>query len=96
MEVELYKIRSKVIQTYFLILTIDEQIKLAEYKIATIKKRLHEVESAVSNGMVLASQADYLKVEVLSVKQEQIRLSEGKKTALNILETLIGKSDFSG
>ncbi len=94
MEVELYKIRSKVIQTYFLILTIDEQIKLTEYKTGIIEKRLQEVESAVRNGMVLASQADYLKVEVLSIKQEQIRLSEGKNTALNILETLIGKEFF--
>ncbi|MCW3787431.1 TolC family protein [Plebeiibacterium sediminum] len=91
LEVELYKIRSKVIQTYFLILTIDEQIKLIEYKSTTIEKRLQEIESAVANGMILASQADYLKVEVLTIKQELIRLSEGKKAALKIMETLTGK-----
>ncbi len=92
LEIELYKIRSKVIQTYFLLLTINEQLMLMDYKVETIQKRLNELKSAVENGMVLPTQIDHLKVELLSINQDQIRLIEGKKAALHILETLTGQS----
>lgn len=92
LEVELYKIRSKVIDTYFLILSINEQIKLLDYKSETIKTRLKELNSGVTNGMILLSQVDQLKVELLTIDQEKIRLSEGKKAAVKVLETFIGQT----
>ncbi len=91
-EVELYKIRSKVIDSYFLILSINEQIDLLNYRVDIINKRLEELNSAIENGMVLSTQADHLQVEALSIEQDKIKMEEGKKAAVRILETLTNKS----
>ncbi len=92
LEVELYKIRSKVIDSYFLILSINEQIDLLNYRVDIINKRLEELNSAIENGMVLSTQADHLQVEALSIEQDKIKMEEGKKAAVRILETLTNKS----
>ncbi len=92
LEVELYKIRSKVIDTYFLILSINEQIDLLNYRVDIINKRLEELNSAIENGMVLSTQADHLQVEALSIEQDKIKMEEGKKAAIRILETLTNQS----
>ncbi len=92
LEVELYKIRAKVIDTYFLILSINEQVDLLNYRVDIINKRLEELNSAIDNGMALTSQADHLLVEALTIEQDKVKLQEGKMAAIKILETLTNQS----
>ncbi len=91
LEIDLFKIRSKVIETYFLILTIQEQIKQLDYKQATIRSQLKVLQSGVKNGMVLSSEADQLKVELLTSDQQKIKLNHGKFAATKILEKYVGR-----
>ncbi len=91
LEVELFQVRGKVIQTYFLILTIQEQLKQLEYQQKILNARIKEMTSAVENGIILSSQLDKLKVEVLNLDQQRIGLVEGKSAAIKILERYIGE-----
>ena len=98
LEVELYQVRSRVIQTYFLVLAIDEQLKQVDYRMDILKKRLVEIQSGVDNGMVLQSEADAFRVEMLKLEQDRFAMEEGRRSALEILEELTGKefqSDIS-
>lgn len=92
LEVELYGIREQVIQAYYLILNIDEQIKVVDYRMDILQKRLADIQSGVENGMVLQSEADAFKVEILKLEQERYGLEEGQRSAREILEELTGLS----
>lgn len=89
-EVQLYALRSKVIQSYYLLLTLNEQLKQLEFRQEILNQRFKEMQSAVNNGMLLQSESDLFEVELLKVEQDKFALDEGKKTAVEILEELIG------
>jgi len=91
LEVELYQVRAQVIQTYFLVLVIDEQLRQVDYRMDILKKRLEEVQSGVENGMVLQSEADAFRVELLKLEQERFAMEEGRRSGIEILTELTGK-----
>lgn len=92
LEVELYKLRTRVIESYFMVLLIDEQLAQVEYRNAVINQRWNELKSAVASGMVLQSEADQLEVSLLLILQDRYRLEEGRKSALSILSELVGQN----
>ncbi|MBI9060819.1 MAG: TolC family protein [Marinilabiliaceae bacterium] len=91
LEVELYQVRAQVIQTYFLVLAIDEQLKQVDYRMEILKKRLFEIQSGVDNGMVLQCEADAFRVELLKLEQDRFAMEEGRRSAREILAELTGK-----
>ncbi|MBS2100466.1 TolC family protein [Carboxylicivirga linearis] len=93
-EVQLYAIRTKVIESYFLLLTLNQQLAQLEYNQEILQQRLDEMTVAVKNGMLLQSEADLFEVELLNVEQNKYAIQEGQKAALEILHELTG-SDFS-
>ena len=92
LEVELYKLRTRVIESYFMVLLIDEQLAQVDYRNAVINQRWNELKSAVASGMVLQSEADQLEVSLLLILQDRYRLEEGRKSALSILSELVGQN----
>nr|WP_321409208.1 TolC family protein [uncultured Carboxylicivirga sp.] len=89
-EVQLYSIRNKVIDSYYLLLTLKEQLKQLAYNEEILKQRLAEMKVAVENGALLQSEADLFEVELLKVEQDKYALMEGQKAALEILTELTG------
>lgn len=95
-EVQLFSIRSKVIDSYFLLLTLDEQLKQLEFRREIMTQRLKEMQSAVVNGVLLQSEVDLFKVELLKQDQDLYVLQEGRQATLEVLEVLTGTDLSSG
>lgn len=89
-EVQLFEVRKRVIESFFLKLTIQEQLKQLKVRQEVLEQRLNEMKSAVNNGMLLQSEADQFEVELLKVQQDEDALLEGELAAIDILNELTG------
>ncbi|MCU4175467.1 TolC family protein [Carboxylicivirga sp. N1Y90] len=90
-EVQLFAVRDKVVQSYFMVLMFKEQLAQLDYRRLMLEERFREIKSAVDNGMVLQSEADLLYVEMVQLDQDKFALLEGRASALDILSELTGK-----
>ncbi len=90
-EVELYQVKEKVNQFYFTSFLIQENLKILEKKTETLSERQKIVESAVKNGMVLASELDQLLAEQIKTDQLVLELKSSRETVLSALAILTGK-----
>jgi outer membrane protein TolC len=90
-EVELYKLRQQVLQTYFNALLWDENIAAREKMMEEVKQKMERQQAGVDNGTILASQVDILKAEVLKTEQQLFEAQTGKRAAVKILALLTGK-----
>lgn len=91
LEVELYKIKERVNQVYFGILLLNGQISQAELLRNDIKAGLSKTEAAYNNGIVLKSNVNTLKAELLKIDQRIIELTTARDTYLAMLSLLVGK-----
>lgn len=90
-EVELYKLRQQVLQTYFNALLWDENIVAREKMMEEVKQKMERLKAGVDNGTVLASQVDILKAELLKTDQQLFEAQTGKRAAIQVLALLTGK-----
>ena len=91
-EVELYQLKEKVNQFYFTSFLIQENLKIMEKKTETLTERRKIIESAVKNGMVLASELDQLLAELIKTDQLILELKSNRETVLSALAILTGKT----
>jgi outer membrane protein TolC len=89
-EVDLYAIRDKIISSYYFILVVKKQIKQIDLAIEQLQKRIDEISAAAENGVILASNIDVFKVEILKLKQQKTGMQEAENTAFGILNELVG------
>ena len=89
-EVHLYALRTKVIDSYFLLLTLNQQLTQLEFNQEILQQRLDEMKVAVENGVLLQSEADLFEVELLNIEQNKYAIQEGRNAALEILQELTG------
>ncbi len=92
LEVQIYQIRDRVTQSYFLILILNEQEKQLAAQIEVLKERFKAINGAVSSGALLQSDADLIEVEILTLQQKSIELDEGINKAYGILSELVGRT----
>ncbi|TAJ13189.1 TolC family protein [Marinilabiliaceae bacterium JC017] len=90
LEVEIYGIRSRVIDTYYLLLLLDEQEKQTNLSIENLTHRLKEVNVRVENGVMLESEADVFRVEILKLKQQLIGIEEARLGGQEIMAEFTG------
>ncbi|HEX2970139.1 MAG TPA: TolC family protein [Bacteroidales bacterium] len=89
-ESDLYRLRSQVNGYYFNILLLKRQKDLLGLYLGLIEKRLVSVQSAVNNGVMLSSDADVLRSELLNLRQ-QLSDNEIKTNSLTgVLSDLTG------
>src|ERR1044072_1552653 len=69
-EVELYKVKQQVTQTYFNALLAEEYIKAARLNQADIHQRIDRLSAGVQQGTVLPSNVNILKAELLRTEQQ--------------------------
>jgi outer membrane protein TolC len=91
-EVEMYQVRDKVNQYFFTSFLIQENLKILDKKIETINERKNILESAVNNGMAIASELDQLVAELINTKQQKIQLNTDLETVRYALAILTGKT----
>jgi len=88
-EVQLYELKHRVDQVYFQILLLQENRKLIEVHKNEIETRIVEVESAVRNGVVLKSNIDVLRAELMKVEQQIIEIDFALDAAVAVLAELM-------
>ena len=91
LDIELYQLRDRVSQIYFNILVMQQNQSLLKLHKETIEARLKEMESAVRNGVVLASNAYILRAEILKTEQKQAEIDLAVSAGLSTLSKLVGE-----
>lgn len=89
---DVYGVRSGIINSYFLILALEEQMLQFDYKIDNLTKRLDEVEVMVKNGVALSSNADVINVEILKLRQSRYGLEEARHASVEVLSEYVGEA----
>lgn len=92
LEVELYKVKEKVTQVYFGVLLLDAQISQSAILLSDLNTALKKSEVAFNNGILLKSNLDALKAEILKTDQKIIELKSARKSYLDVLSLLTGKT----
>ncbi len=89
-EVQFYKMRDRINQTYFALLMLEKQQALTRLFEEQVKKQRGALLSGVANGVILPSNVDVLNAELINIEQKltEIHINRQKLTA--ILEEFIG------
>ncbi len=90
LEVALYQLRDRVNQLYFSILLFQENEVLITLLKEDINSKLKSIESGIRNGVVLATNGDILKAELIKLDQKEIEINSDKKAFTEMLAKLIG------
>jgi outer membrane protein TolC len=88
-EVELYKLKTQVNETYFSILLLQEKEKSLRLTDEDIRTKLSSIRSRVKNGTSLPSNADILEAELLKIAQTSAEANANKNAAIDVLSQLL-------
>ncbi len=91
LETELYKIKDKINIIYFSIIALQENEKLLLVLKQDIKNKLKKVESGVTNGTLLESNADVLKAEIIKIDEQILELESGISSGFKMLGDYINQ-----
>jgi len=80
LEVDLFALNERVVNLFFGILLLNEQISQTEMLNDELQRNLLKIESLVQNGVATKSDLDLIKVELLQLKQQNMDLSAKRKT----------------
>ena len=89
LDVEMYAIRNQVNQLFFGILIIDEQLAMAGLLQKELKVNYKTIESMLNNGVVMPSDLDIIRVEMLNTEQRIMELNSMRKGYLKMLSLFI-------
>lgn len=90
-EVELDKLEERINQLFFGILQTDEQIQQTKLTEKDIQNGLRKAEAQLKNGVLLRSQVDVLKAQLILLEQKQIEMETVRKNFLDLLSVFINK-----
>lgn len=91
LEVNLYQLRDRVNNLYFGVLLIDEQMAQLDLLIETLLLNQKRIKSAIENGTAFKSDADEIKVEIISAGQRKTELSFNRQAYVAVLSAMIGE-----
>ena len=89
-KVQLYNIKSKVLDIYFSLILLDEQKEILDSSLSVLNMQEKIVESAIENGVALKSDLDKLKIEKVKLKRNISTLNNNKKTLQVVMSDLTG------
>lgn len=90
-EVEMHKIREKIIQIFLGIKLLDEQLLLNDLLQKDIRTGIEKTEKWVQNGVALRSNVDLLNAELLKAQQFRLEIESARKVYILMLSQFIGK-----
>ncbi len=88
--VQKLEVKNSVMQLYFSILLQEKQRSILQDKALVLEKRLAEVDVAVQARVLLASDRDMLKAELVQLKQRITEIDFGRKASIRSLAQLLG------
>lgn len=91
-EVELYRLKERINQIFLGVLFLDEQLKQVDLVKSDLSNGIIRVEAQVNNGVVLKSNLNVLKAELLKADQRAIELRSSRKGYLDVLGFFINQS----
>ncbi len=91
-EVELYKLREQVNAAFMGALLFDAQIATLDTLSKELQSQLSFIESMVENGVMLKSNADVLRVELLRNRQRIAEATSNRNAMRAVLGLLIGQT----
>jgi len=68
--VELYKLKERINDIYFSVLLIQRKLHLLDVMINDLDEKLDQLEAMIKNGVLIETEADVLKAEIIKIKQE--------------------------
>jgi len=89
-EAELYKIRERVNQLYFNILLTELNAQVINNTLVDLDSRLGKINNSIRDGVMIASTAEVLQVEILKSKQRLVETNSQKQALVNTLNILTG------
>lgn len=90
-EVEMHKIREKVIQIFLGIKLLDEQLALNNLLQKDLLTAIDKTGKLVQGGLALRSNIDLLRAELLKAQQYKIEIETARKTYTMMLSQFTGK-----
>lgn len=94
--ISLYQLKEKIIAVYFNIIGLQESLELLKLTRENLSSRYKEVESGVKNGLLLSSNAEILKAELLKLDQREIEITTLITSSYNLLSILIREKIVPG
>ncbi|MDX9905045.1 MAG: TolC family protein [Bacteroidales bacterium] len=94
--ITLYQLKERIVGTYFSIISLQENRKILAINRENLKARLKDVESGIRNGVILASNAEILKAELLKIDQKEIEINAGIDLGYKILSVFTGEEISTG
>ena len=88
--VQKLEVKNSVMQLYFSVLLQEKQEEILKDKASVLKSRLKEVDAAVESNVLLASDRDVLKAEIVQLKQRITEVEFGRKASISGLSQLLG------
>ena len=90
-DIELYKLKEQVENTYFSILILQKTEEQVNLTINELKQRKKSIQSAVTNGILTSDNIDILQAEIYKLEQNLIEIEENKTAGIHILEELMSE-----
>lgn len=90
-DVDLYTLKKRVNELYFGILLLEEKLSQTYRTIALLESNLDKMRSLVTNGTVLASDADAVEAELLTARQQATQIEASRTSYRKMLELFIGE-----
>ena len=88
--VQKLEVKNSVMQLYFSVLLQEKQEEILKDKALVLQSRLKEVDAAVESHVLLASDRDVLKAELVQLKQRVTEVEFGRKASISGLSQLLG------
>lgn len=92
LSVRMYAVREKVMNLYFGILLMDEQIAQVENTIALLKANHTLMQSMKTNGVAMQSDVDMVEAQLLTMTQQLTGVRSAAKSYKDVLAVYIGES----
>lgn len=90
--VQIYAVREKVMNLYFGILLMDEQIAQTENTISLLRANHTRMESMVKDGVAMQSDADMIEAQMLSMTQQLVNARSAVKSYREVLSIYTGEN----
>lgn len=90
-EVDLYNIKQRVNDLFFGILIINKKIDICNNAINDLNNKYNNINSKVNNGVILQSNADILRAEIIKLEQTYLELKSNKTSFFDMLSILLNK-----
>ena len=90
LQVELFKLKNRINQLFFSIIILEQNLKILETHQNTIHDKLSNLEAGQKNGIVLTSNVDILRAELIQLEQSMDEVKISRQASLSMLSEYTG------